>query len=90
MIARHRWQYQNYLRGYKCVGLPVGGVESHQWCVGCGCFIGEKEIYESNYNSRGDNGLRNLHLDILARGKGSEPIEANTLAAWRLKQKTKV
>lgn len=84
MIAGHRWEYQPDYRGYKCVGLPLGGVESYQWCVGCGCLIGDIEIREAGFKD-----FREFHLDILANGKGYEPIEAGTLAESRLRHKIK-
>ncbi len=88
MIAGHRWEYQFDMRGYRCVGLPLGGVESHQWCIGCGCFIGKKEIKESGFPFNGDELHNEIYLDILAAGKGYEPIESGTLAEWKLKRST--
>lgn len=86
MLAGHRWEYQFDYRGYKCVELPFGGVESHQWCIGCGCLIGMLEIRESGY-SWGDEISAGLYLDMLARGKGYEPIESGTYAEFLLRRK---
>ena len=79
MIAGHRWEYEGDLLGYKCVGLPIGGVESHQWCIGCGCFIGDKELTILNTGKE----FLNPTLDLLAFRKGFEPIESGTLKAYR-------
>ena len=86
MIAGHRWERDDDWLGYKCVPLPLGGVESHQWCVGCGCRIGDLDLREC----RGEVGgvSLNLFLDILARGRGYEPVEAGTFAEFELKKKT--
>jgi len=77
MIAGHRWEYQHDYLGYKCVILPIGGVESHQWCVGCGCFIGDEERHKSKLFF--DDSLE-LSLDTIAISKGYQPIESGTIA----------
>lgn len=84
MIVGHRWEYSDDMRWYECVGLPFGGVESHQWCVGCGCRITDKEIYEAGFVT---NDFRDIHLDMLARGKGYEPIEVGTIEEWKLRKR---
>jgi hypothetical protein len=86
MIGEHRWEYQFDKRGYECVGLPIGGVESHHRCVGCGCFIGKLEMRNSGYQFGEDKYENERFLDYLARGKGYEPIEEGTYEEWKLKQ----
>lgn len=81
MIAGHRWEYQSAFRGHKCMPLPIGGVESHQWCVGCGCFIADKILYDRKIP------ISEVYLDILASEKGYEPIEAGTLAESKLNKR---
>lgn len=81
MIAGHRWEYQVDYRGYKCVGLPFGGVESHQWCVGCGCVIPDRLLCECIGDVAGLSLLP--FLDMLAIGGGYEPIEADTYEEWK-------
>ena len=90
MVVGHRWKYSYYMRQYYCDSLPFGGVESHQWCMGCGVIVTNKELYESNCprpERYSDNYFSGIYLDILARGKGFVPIEAGTYAAWLLKRK---
>ena len=70
MIAGHRWEYQPDYRGYKCV--PLGGVESYQWCVGCGCIITDHELVSLMAPSD------DLMLDTLAYGRGFSPIQSGT------------
>ncbi len=82
MIAGHRWKYQPDYLGYKCVGLPLGGVESHQWCVGCSCLIGDIECRKSKLFFK--DSLQ-LSLDIIASSKGYQPIEAGTFAELKMK-----
>ena len=77
MLAGHRWEYQGNWGCYKCVSLPIGGVESHQWCVGCGCVIDDVELCESGFPI--DRGIE-LYLDLLATRKGFKPVEAGTLS----------
>ena len=85
MIAGHRWEYKPDYRGYECVGLPFGGVESHQWCVGCGCRIDDKDLWEKQLSRRDD--FLNIILDTLAAYKGYPPVEAGTLDEYKLKIK---
>ncbi|KKM20314.1 hypothetical protein LCGC14_1646690 [marine sediment metagenome] len=75
MIAGHRWEYQSDMFLHECVGLPWGGVESYQWCIGCGCRITDEELYISKLSM--DSVL--LLLDIIASKKGFEPIQSGTL-----------
>ena len=82
MLVGHRWERDNAYRGYTCVSLPFGGVESHQWCVGCNCHIGDIELHDRNLPASDE-----IILDLLAHSKGHEPIEAGTLAEFRLKQR---
>ena len=86
MLVGHRWEYQYNYRGFKCVGLPLFGVESHQWCIGCGCLISDKELYESKLPIDTLCFL-NLSLDILASRKNQEPIEAGTFQEFLLLQR---
>lgn len=82
MLAGHRWERDYDWLGYKCVGPPFGGVESHQWCVGCGCLISDLELR----GCMGEVTGLSIHpfLDILASGRGYEPIEAGTFAEFKL------
>ena len=82
MIVGHRWEYQPELLGYKCMPLPVGGVESIQWCVGCGCFIADLELCQSKLPIKES---RELSLDMLADSKGYKPIEAGTFSEFKLR-----
>ena len=79
MIAGHRWEYQPDYMGYECVGLPIGGVESYQWCIGCGCRIGDLELMKSKLPDS------DVYLDILADNKGFRPIQAGTFAELKFK-----
>ncbi len=81
MIAGHRWERDYSLRGYECVGLSIGGVESKQWCIGCGCFIGDIELKRAGFPRE-----EKFYLDILALHKGFKPIEAGTLDEWRFQR----
>ncbi len=82
MIAGHRWEYQHDYRGFKCVGLPIGGVESYQWCIGCGCRVGDFEL--RNCRLPIDNELSlNISLDMMADNKGCRPIQAGTFAEFK-------
>ena len=78
MIVGHRWKRQHDLMGYKCVGLPIGGVESGRWCVGCDCFIGDIDIYNSPLKCLFDES-KELALDAIAGRDGFPPIEHGTL-----------
>lgn len=78
-VAGHRWEYQTEYRGYKCVGLPIGGVESFQWCIGCGCLIDDIELRKLNLPRK------EIYLDMLADNKGFRPIQAGTFAELKLK-----
>lgn len=69
MLAGHRWERDFEWLGYRCVGLPLDGVESHQRCVGCGCKVSDLEVCKSQLPSDG------VYLDLLARNKGYEPKE---------------
>ncbi len=90
MLVGHRWKYNYSLRWYECEILPIGGVESHQWCVGCGVKVTDKELCESGFpkpKQYNDGYAEGVYLDILARGKGKEPIETGTFAAYKLKRR---
>lgn len=79
MLAGHRWERDYAWRGYRCVPLPLGGVESHQWCVGCNCRIGDLDLFNSRFPIDDELSLH-LSLETLASQKGCEPIEAGTFA----------
>lgn len=81
MLAGHRWKRDYAFSGYRCVPLPIGGVESHQWCVGCGCFIRDIELCDTGIPSEGVGGII---LDTLAHSKGYKPIESGTYAEYKL------
>ncbi len=85
MMVGHRWEYDYDLRLYYCASLPLGGVESHQWCVGCGCRIRDLELRETVGKVEG----LFLHpfLNMLAEGRGYKPIEAGTFAEYKLRQR---
>ena len=83
MLAGHRWERDFEWLGYKCVPLPFGGVESHQWCVGCDCLIGDLELKNSKLPI---DEFLNVSLDMIADGKGYKPIEAGTLAEFQLRR----
>jgi len=86
MLAGHRWQRDHGYRGYRCVGLPLGGVESHQWCVGCNALVGDIEVKDL-YGNREISDNIELHclFDMIASGKGKESVEAGTMGEWKLK-----
>ncbi len=84
MLAGHRWERDFDWLGYRCMPLPFGGVESHQWCVGCGCRIGDLELHNSRLPVDNTCSLH-ISLDILVDRKGFKPIEAGTLAEFHLK-----
>lgn len=88
MLAGHRWERDFAWLGYHCVPLPLGGVESHQWCVGCGCRIDDLELHDSKLPID-DECFLHVSLDMLADGKGYKPIKAGTLAEFRLKSDRK-
>ena len=77
-IVGHRWERQFERRGYKCVKLPLGSVESGQWCIGCGCFIGDIDICNGKYGEAFDG--KEVWLDQIASERGLEPIQSGTLA----------
>ena len=83
MIAGHRWEYNPEYRGYECVKLPIGGVESHQWCVGCGCRIDDEELCRKGI-PMDDKSLLHFVLETLACERGYPPIEAGTYAEYKL------
>ncbi len=85
ILAGHRWEYQPDYREYKCVELPIGGVESHQWCVGCGVKITDKALCEKGITTE-DECFLQCSLDLLAYMKGYSPIESGSLAEWKLKK----
>ena len=78
MIAGHRWEYKPDLRLYECVGLPFGGVESHQWCIGCGTRVTDYELCRAGLPADG------FSLEVLAKRR---PIEADTLEEFRFRHK---
>ena len=84
MLAGHRWERDFAWLGYKCVGLPFGGVESYQWCVGCGCRIDDLELCKSKLPT---DEFLNISLDMLAHSKGYKPIEAGTFAEFKLQKR---
>ena len=84
MIVGHRWEYQPELLGYKCMPLPIGGVESNQWCVGCRCIIGDLELHNSHLPIDDQCSLH-ISLDMLADSKGYKPIEAGTFSEFKLR-----
>ena len=85
MLVGHRWERDYDWLGYKCVELPFGGVESYQWCVGCDCRIGDLELKNSKLPI---DEFLNACLDMMASGKGYEPIGAGTFAEFQLRNKT--
>lgn len=72
-IVGHRWERDDALLQYRCVPLPFGGVESGQWCVGCGATVTDLELHRADYP------YKEVWLDILARDKGFPPIQYDTL-----------
>lgn len=78
-IAGHRWQYDYDLCRSRCVKLPFGGVESYQWCIGCGCEIDDRELVARRLPRKG------VYLDTLAYEKGYKPIQAGTLSEFDFK-----
>lgn len=80
MIAGHRWEYSPVLREYFCAPLPVGGVESRQWCIGCNAKVSDLELCHKKI-SKSDKAFLQIALDTLASNKGFEPLEAGTLKA---------
>ncbi len=84
MIVGHRWEYQFDYRGFKCVPLPFGGVESYQWCIGCGCRIGKLELCLSKLPIDNELSL-NISLDMLADNKRCRPIQAGTFAELKFR-----
>ena len=85
MLVGHRWEHDDAFREYYCASLPLGGVESHQWCVGCNCRISNLELYNSRLPVD-DTCFLHISLDMLARRKGYEPIEAGTFAELKLRR----
>lgn len=79
MLAGHRWEYDQALRWYKCVGLPFGGVESHQWCIGCGAIVTDKELH-SRRIPKDDKCFLHSMLDSIVGEYGYPSIEAGTFA----------
>lgn len=82
MIAGHRWAYDVDRLGYVCVGLPSGGVESYQWCTGCGVFVSDEELCDKRIPSAGMVCV-DVTLDTMAAGKGHSPVQAGTMAAHK-------
>ena len=87
MLAGHRWERENNWLGYKCMPLPLGGVESHQWCVGCGCRIADIELLKSRLPIDSDECSLHVSLDLLAGVKGHKPVEAGTPEEYHLRSK---
>ena len=85
MLVGHRWERDFTWLGYGCERLPPGGVESHQWCVGCACFIGDLELKNSKL-AIDNQCFLHISLDMIAEGKGYKPVEAGTLAEFRLRK----
>ena len=81
MIAGHRWQYDFNMRESTCVGLPIGGVESYQWCIGCGAKVSDKELCDLKLPRQ------EVFLDIIAHSHGQPPIQAGTYQADRFLSK---
>jgi hypothetical protein len=65
--------------------LPFGGVESHQYCVGCGCIITDYELCQLGLTVA-DRLDMFIILETLAFRKGYHPIEAGTLAEYKLRK----
>lgn len=85
MIVGHRWNYDLLLRGYRCTPLLVGGVESYQYCIGCGSFIGMEELHQRGISSQS----RELHfvLDAISDMKQHKPIESGTYGEFCLRKR---
>ena len=77
MIAGHRWEYSLVMKTSYCVGLPEGGVESYQWCIGCGVAVTDFDLCRMKLPRSG------AWLDFIAAQKGFRPIEAGTMAEFR-------
>ncbi len=91
-LAGHRWKYDDDMRWYYCAPLPIGGVESHQWCIGCGVIITDKELCEAGFprpEQYSNDYVAGAYLDLLAAGKGKKLIEAGTYAAYLLEKNTR-
>ena len=71
-IVLHRWEYSMELRLSRCVPLPIGGVESHQWCVGCGCIVTDEELCRLKFPRE------NAFIDEIAWRKGCKTLEAGS------------
>ena len=71
-VAGHRWEYQTDMCAYECIPLPLGSVESYQWCVGCACTITDLELCKLKVPCDG------WMLDIIAHSKGFSPIQSGT------------
>ena len=84
MLVGHRWERDFDYRGYRCVGLPIGGVESYQYCIGCGCRIGDLELLKSRLPIDNECFLH-VSLDMLADNKEDRPIQAGTFAELKFK-----
>ena len=84
-MVGHRWERDHAYRGYRCVPLSLGQVESHQWCVGCNCLIGDIELYDRRIPM--DNELTlYLCLEIMAKQRGYVPVEAGSLEEFKLQR----
>ena len=89
MIVGHRWERDYAYRGYKCVPLPFGGVESHQWCIGCDCHIGDIEVYSrrmpiDEIDRKVGKYQMSIWLDMLAEERGHKPVEAGSFEEYKL------
>lgn len=87
-MVLHRWDYDSGKRVSECVPLPKFGVESHQWCIGCGCIISDLELSQRGFPRAYPRG--GAYLDIIATSKGYEPIEADSDEAYRFLRRKKM
>ena len=63
----HRWERDAPMRGWRCVEIPIDGVEDGTRCKGCGIIAGDKLVHEIFKGEHLGLGWR-VMLDLIVDG----------------------